>query len=146
MATQIFVNLPVQDLNRSVDFFTKLGFTFNPQFTDENATCMIIGENIFAMLLVKPFFSSFLKGKKEIADTTATAQVLNALSLESREAVDKMVDGALAAGANEFTESQDHGWMYTRNFEDLDGHVWEFLYADMSALGDTNAAEAAKNA
>lgn len=146
MATQIFVNLPVQDLNRSVEFFTKLGFTFNPQFTDENATCMIIGDNIFAMLLVKPFFSTFLKGKKEIADSTKTAQVLNALSLESREAVDKMVDGAVGGGATEFTESQDHGWMYTRNFEDLDGHVWEFFHADMSALGDTHAAETSKGA
>ncbi|RYZ95144.1 MAG: glyoxalase/bleomycin resistance/extradiol dioxygenase family protein [Sphingobacteriaceae bacterium] len=141
MATQIFVNLPVKDLNKTIDFFTKLGFTFNPQFTDEKATCMIISENIFAMLLTEPFFGSFLKGKKTISDASKTTEVMNAVSLESREAVDKIVDDAVAAGATEFSEAQDHGWMYTRNFEDLDGHIWEFLYADMAALGDTNASD-----
>ncbi|RCH56212.1 glyoxalase/bleomycin resistance/extradiol dioxygenase family protein [Mucilaginibacter hurinus] len=143
-ATEIFVNLPVKNLDRAVEFFTKLGFTFNPQFTDEKATCMIIGENIYAMLLVEPFFETFLKGKKTIADAATTTEVLNAISLESREAVDKIVEDAVAAGGSEFTEAQDHGWMYSRNFQDLDGHVWEFLYADMAVLGDTNAAEASK--
>ncbi|MEO6498934.1 MAG: VOC family protein [Mucilaginibacter sp.] len=142
MATQIFVNLPVKDLDKTVEFFTKLGFTFNPQFTDKNATCMIVGESIFVMLLVEPFFATFLKGKKTITDAFKTTEVLNALSVDSREAVDKMVDGAVAAGGTEFTEAQDHGWMYTRNFQDINGHVWEFFHADMALLGNTKAAEA----
>ena len=97
MAQQIFVNLPVKDLKRSVDFFTKLGYTFNPQFTDENATCMLIGENIFAMLLVEKFFKTFTT--KEIADATRTCEVIVALNKENREQVDEHVAKAVAAGA-----------------------------------------------
>lgn len=131
MPKQIFVNLPVKDLNRAMEFFTKLGFTFNPQFTDENAACMIIGENIFAMLLVEKFFKSFIK--KEICDTTTHTEVLNALSVGSREEVDEMIGKALEAGGSEPREPQDHGWMYGRSFEDLDGHIWEVFFMNERA-------------
>ena len=130
MAKQIFVNLPVKDLNRSVEFFTKLGYTFNPQFTDENATCMIISDDIFAMLLVEPFFKSFTN--KEINDTSKTAQVIIALSSESRQAVDELVSKAVAAGGTTPRAVQDHGFMYAHGFEDLDGHLWETIYMDPS--------------
>ena len=132
MAQQIFVNLPVKDLKKAVEFFTKLGFTFNPQFTDENATCMIVGDNIFVMLLVEDFFKTFIK--KEICDATKSTEVLLALSAESRETVDEMVSKAIEAGGTEPREPQDHGWMYGRSFEDIDGHIWEILYMDESAL------------
>ena len=107
MNTKIFVNLPVKDLNKSIEFFTKLGFRFNPQFTDENAICMIVGEDIFVMLLVEKFFKTFTK--KEICDTTKNAQVIVALSSESRERVDKMISKATEAGGRESREPQDHG-------------------------------------
>ena len=132
VAKQIFVNLPVKDLKRSVDFFTALGFTFNPQFTDENATCMIIGENIYAMLLVDRFFGTFTK--KAISDASKTTEVLTALSLESREKVDEIANKALASGGSVNKEPQDHGWMYGRSFQDPDGHIWELLYMDESQL------------
>jgi uncharacterized protein len=132
MATKIFVNLPIKDLNRTVDFFTKLGFSFNPQFTDENATCMIIGEDIFVMLLVEKFFKSFTK--KEICDVTKDAEVIIALSAESREKVDQMINRVIKAGGTESREPQDHGWMYGRSFQDIDGHLWEVIYMDVSAL------------
>lgn len=132
MIKQLFVNLPVNDLEATIDFFTKVGFTFDPRFTDENATCMIIGENIYAMLLVKDFFQSFTK--KNIADTSNTVEVLNALSAESRENVDEIMKKALDAGGKEPRPAQDHGWMYGRAFEDLDGHVWEVFYMDMSQM------------
>jgi uncharacterized protein len=125
MATKIFVNLPIKDLNRTVDFFTKLGFSFNPQFTDENATCMIIGEDIFVMLLVEKFFKSFTK--KEICDATKDAEVIIALSAESREKVDQMINRVINAGGREPREPQDHGWMYGRSFQDIDGHLWEVI-------------------
>jgi hypothetical protein len=132
MATQIFVNLPVKDLNRSVEFFTKLGFTFNPQFTDENATCMIVGENIFVMLLVEKFFKTFIK--KEIADATKSAEVIIALSSDSREQVDSLVNKAIQAGATTPTDKQDQGFMYSWGFQDLDGHLWETVYMDPNAM------------
>ena len=132
MATKIFVNLPVKDLNRSIAFFTKLGFTFNPQFTDENATCMIVGEEIFIMLLVEKFFKTFTK--KEICDTKKNTEVIVALSAESREKVDQMINKAIEAGGRESREPQDHGWMYGRSFEDIDGHLWEIIYMDETAL------------
>ncbi len=128
MPTQIFLNLPVKDLNKSIDFFTQLGFTFNPQFTDENATCMIIGENIFAMLLVEKFFQTFTK--KEIADAHKTTEAIIAISLDSRDEVDTMVHNAIAGGGSSHREVKDHGWMYEHGFQDLDGHLWEVLYID----------------
>ncbi|MCP3167732.1 VOC family protein [Myxococcus qinghaiensis] len=131
MGTKIFVNLPVESLERSVGFFTKLGYTFNPQFTDANATCMVINEHIYAMLLVKPFFKSFIK--KEISDATKSTEVIIALTVDSRAAVDALMEKALAAGAKESKEKMDHGFMYQRSFEDLDGHQWESFWMDPAA-------------
>ncbi len=132
MATKIFVNLPVNDLNKSVAFFTKLGYTFNQQFTDENATCMIVAEDIFVMLLVKPFFQTFTK--KEIVDATISTEVLICLSAESREAVDEMVNKALSAGGTSPNAPQDHGFMYGHGFQDLDGHIWEIMWMDPNSV------------
>jgi uncharacterized protein len=132
MTTKIFVNLPVQDLNKTIEFFTKLGFRFNPQFTDENASCMIVGEDIFVMLLVEKFFKTFTK--KEICDTTKNIEVIVALSAESREKVDQMINKAIEAGGRESREPQDHGWMYGRSFEDINRHLWEIIYMDEKAV------------
>jgi uncharacterized protein len=132
MATKIFLNLPVKDLNRSVQFFTKLGFTFNPQFTDERATCMIISEDIFVMLLVEEFFKTFTN--KELADTSRSTEAIICLSADSREKVDEMVNKAFEAGAAASNSDQDQGFMYGRSFQDLDGHLWEVMYMDPSAI------------
>lgn len=132
MATKIFVNLPVKDLSKSVEFFTKLGFSFNPQFTDESATCMIISESIFVMLLVEKRFKDFTK--KEIADAQKTTEVLIALDAESRDAVDDMVQNAVAAGGLIYRDPEDYGWMYGHSFADLDGHQWEIAYMDISKM------------
>jgi len=132
VVTKIFINLPVRDLNNTIDFFTKLGFKFNPQFTDENATCMIVGEDIFVMLLVEKFFKTFTK--KEICDTSKDTEVIVALSVESREKVDQMINKALESGGKESREPQDHGWMYGRSFEDINKHLWEIIYMDESAV------------
>jgi predicted lactoylglutathione lyase len=125
-SSQIFVNLPVKDLQRSVAFFTALGYTFNPQFTDENATCMIVSDNIFVMLLVEPFFKTFTK--KPVADATRSTEVLICLSLDSRAAVEDIVKKAVANGARTPMPAQDHGFMFQHGFEDLDGHQWEYAY------------------
>ncbi|MDX1940966.1 MAG: VOC family protein [Saprospiraceae bacterium] len=132
MATQIYVNLPVKNLNKSIEFFTKLGFSFNPQFTDESATCMIIGDNIYAMLLVEDRFKDFTK--KPIADATKSTEVLIAIDAATRADVDTMVKNAIAAGGSTYADSMDHGWMYQHSFADLDGHQWEILYMDASAI------------
>ena len=128
MATQIYVNLPVRNLDKTIEFFTALGFTFNPQFSNENATCMIIGENIYAMLLVESFFRTFTS--KEICDTSKSTEVLICLSRESRADVDAMVKNAIAAGGKAPRPSQDHGFMYQHVFEDIDGHTWELVYME----------------
>ena len=127
----IFVNLPVKDLPRSKAFFSHLGYTFNPQFTNDQAACMVIGENIFAMLLVEPFFATFTK--KPISDAKQSTEVLLCLSCESREEVDELVAKALEAGGRAPNPVQDHGFMYGHGFEDLDGHQWEVAYMDMNA-------------
>jgi uncharacterized protein len=132
MSKQIFINLPVKDLNKSVAFFTELGFTFNPQFTDENATCMIISDNIFVMLLVENFFRTFITS--DITDAQKNTEVILSISADSRKEVDEIVDKAIAAGGSFSKDPQDHGWMYNRNFRDLDGHYWEFAYIDASAI------------
>lgn len=137
MATQIFVNLPVKDLNRSVEFFTKLGYTFNPQFTDENATCMIISEDIFVMLLVEKFFKTFTK--KELADASKSTEAIIALSVDSKEKVDELVRKAIAAGGTTPNEKQDQGWMYGHGFQDLDGHLWETFWMDPDAVNQPGA-------
>ncbi|MDE1767431.1 MAG: VOC family protein [Thaumarchaeota archaeon] len=132
MGTKIFVNLPVKDLNKSKEFFAKLGFTFNPQFTDQNAACMIISEDNYAMLLVESFFKTFTK--KEIVDAKKNTEVLIALSAENKAKVDEMLGKALAAGAKEPRAPQDHGFMYGRGFEDPDGHIWEIFWMDPKAI------------
>ncbi len=132
MTTKIFVNLPVNDLNRSIEFFTKLGFTFNPQFTDETATCMVVSEDIFVMLLTHAKFKTFTP--KEICDATKSTEVLVCLSSESRESVDGMVRKAVAAGGTTYNKPQDHGFMYAHGFQDLEGHIWELIYMAPSAL------------
>jgi len=128
MAKQIFVNLPVKTLDASIKFFGSLGFTFNAQFTDATATCMIIGENIFAMLLTEEKFRGFTP--KKICDAATTTEVLIALSYDSRAEVDELVNKALAAGGTTHSEPQDHGFMYLRAFQDLDGHNWEIFHMD----------------
>ena len=132
MATKIFVNLPVKDLDKSIEFFTKLGFSFNPQFTDDKATCMIIADNIFAMLLVEQRFKDFTK--KELCDAMKNTEVLIALDAENKEKVDEMVSNAVNAGGSIYMEPQDHGWMYGHSFADLDGHQWEILFMDEGAM------------
>jgi predicted lactoylglutathione lyase len=133
MHQQIYVNLPVKNLERTKAFFASLGFTFNPQFSNEQAACMVIGENIYAMLLVESFFQSFTK--KPIADATKSTEVLVCLSCESRAKVDELVAKALAAGGTAPNAPQDHGFMYGHGFEDLDGHVWELIHMDPNAAG-----------
>ena len=126
--TNIFVNLPVKDLKAAMAFYGKLGFAFNPQFTDDNAACMIIGEIMYAMLLTEAMFKGFTP--KAIADAKTTTEVLTALSLNSKAEVDTLVDAAAAAGGREPRGAQDHGFMYSRAFEDLDGHIWEPFWMD----------------
>jgi predicted lactoylglutathione lyase len=132
MAIKIFVNLPVKDLNRSVQFFTKLGFKFNSQFTDETATCMIVSDDIFVMLLTEAKFKTFTP--KPICDATKSTEVLVCLSCERREAVDDMVRKALAAGGTTYAQSKDYGFMYQHGFQDPDGHIWELVYMDPNAV------------
>jgi uncharacterized protein len=132
MSTKIFVNLPVKDLKRSIEFFSKLGYEFNPQFTGETAASMVISEDIYAMLLTEPHFKGFTP--KEIADAKRTTEVIVSLSLESREQVTKIVERALHAGAHKIAEPADHGFMYQWGFEDLDGHIWEYMWMDQAAI------------
>ncbi|WP_337103317.1 VOC family protein [Paenibacillus sp. YIM B09110] len=131
-AKSMFVNLPVKNLKKSMGFFTTVGFEFNPNFTDDNATCMVIGENIYSMLLVEEYFKTFTN--KEISDASKTTEVLIALMVESREKVDKLVNSAIAAGGIIAKDTQDLGFMYQRSFLDLDGHHWEIGFMDESAI------------
>ncbi len=132
-SNMIFVNLPVKDLQASIRFFNALGFEFNPDFTDENAGCLVIGDNIFAMLLMEPFFQSFTT--KAIADTSKTTEVMVAISADSRAQVDELADKALASGGSVAGDPQDHGFMYSRSFQDPDGHIWEVVYMEQAAEG-----------
>jgi len=132
MVKQIFINLPVKDLKKSMVFFEKLGFSFNMQFTDDSAACLMIGENIYAMLLLEKFFKTFTN--KEIADANKLTEVLIAIDVESREEVDEMIRKAVDAGGVTYRNPQDHGWMYGHSFADLDGHQWEVLYMDESQM------------
>ena len=131
MRTQIFLNLPVKNLNRSVEFFTRLGYKFNPQFTDENATCMIISDDIFVMLLIEKFFQTFTS--KIICDATKYTEAMVALSCASRAEVDEMVRKAVAAGGTTPRKPVDHGFMYSHSYEDMDGHIWELFYMEPDA-------------
>ena len=138
-AKQIFVNLPVKDLDKSISFFTEIGFEFNPQFTDKNATCMIINDSIFVMLLVEEFFQTFTK--KEVVNAEGSTEVIIALSADSREDVDKIVNRALAAGAKASNDPMDHGFMYSWSFHDLDGHLWEVMHMNESEVNQTEKAQ-----
>lgn len=125
---KLFVNLPVRDLQRSIDFFTKLGFAFNPQFTDDKATCMIISEEAYVMLLVEERFRDFTK--KTICDATKQTEGLFCLSAGSRAEVDEMVKTAVASGGSHALDPQDHGFMYGWSFYDPDGHHWEVMWME----------------
>lgn len=132
LSKHIYVNLPVKNLEASKSFFGKIGFEFNPQFTDDKAACMVVGENIFVMLLQEEFFKTFTK--KPIADANATTEVLVCLSAESKEELEGFVERAFAAGAKPSIDPVDHGFMYQAGFQDLDGHMWEIAYMDQSVL------------
>jgi len=131
MARKIFVNLPIRDMERARAFFGALGFSFNPQFTNDQGACMVVAEDIFVMLLVEPFFQGFTK--KRIADAKVSTEVLVCLSCESRAEVDDLVKKALAAGGTAPNAPQDHGFMYGHGFEDPDGHLWELVWMDPNA-------------
>lgn len=133
MHKQIYVNLPVNDLKRSMAFFNQLGFAFNPKFSNDQAACLVIGDNIYAMLLTHDFFKAFTA--KAICDTTQTTEVLVCISCDSRAEVDALVAKAVAAGGTAPRAPQDHGFMYGHGFEDLDGHTWELMYMDPNAAG-----------
>jgi predicted lactoylglutathione lyase len=128
MPTEIFVSLPTSDLERAKTFFTGLGWTINPNFTDENAACIVIDEHIYVMILTREFFATFTY--KTIIDPATSAQVQVALSRETREEVDTLVEKAVAAGGREHGEAQDYGFMYSRDFEDPDGNVFGALWMD----------------
>lgn len=128
MSTKIFVNVPVKDLDKSTEFFTAIGFTINPQFTDETAACVVITEDIYAMILTHEKFKQFTP--KEISDATKTSEVLLALSFDSRDKVNEIADKALSAGGSVANQPQDYGFMFTRSINDPDGHIWEFFWMD----------------
>ena len=132
MATKIFINLPVKNLDKSMEFFTNLGFSFNPQFTDEKAASMIVNENIFVMLLTENYFQTFTR--KELCDSAKATEVLIALDTNSRDEVKEIVSKAQSLGGQIYSEAKDHGWMYQHSFADLDGHQWEFVYMDATQL------------
>lgn len=133
MTRQIFVNLPIKDMERSKAFFGALGFSFNPRFTNEQGACMVVSENQnYVMLLVEPFFQTFTK--KPVADARKATEVLVCLSCDSRAEVDALVAKALAAGGTAPNPPQDHGFMYGHGFEDLDGHLWELAWMDPDAV------------
>ena len=132
MPRKLFINLPVKDLQRSVDFFTVLGFSFNPKFSNESAACIIINDNASVGLLAESFFSTLTK--KPIIDARIGTEALVAISMDSREAVDALVANAIAAGGSTPDEAQDHGFMYDHSFEDLDHHQWGVFWMDESQM------------
>lgn len=134
MSTKIFVNLPVQDLARSRAFFTELGYGFDERFCDDNAVCLVISDDIYAMLLTEPFFKGFTK--KAVADARTSTEVMLALSADSRAAVDELADKAIAAGGRDATDPLDYGFMYSRSFYDLDEHHWEVVWMDPAKLDE----------
>lgn len=132
MSREIFVNLPVRDLQKSMEFFSALGFTWNQQFTDDKAACMIISDKAYVMLLTEGFFRGFTKN--QLADTSTHTEALFALSCESKAEVEQMVRKAIDAGGRHAMDAQDHGFMYAWSFYDLDGHHWEVLWMDPKAV------------
>ncbi len=132
MSRMTFVNLPVKDLARTIEFFTSLGFSFNEQFSDENTACLVISDEAFAMLHVEPVFKEFTQ--QDVTDTSTSREVLIGLSADSREEVDQLVESAVASGGEAFGEPEDQGFMYMRAFRDIDGHQWSFIHMDMAAV------------
>lgn len=131
MQTQFFVNLPVKNLVKSISFFTKLGYSFNPKFTNETSTCMIISDTIFVMLLEEEVFKKFTK--KPLSDAFKNTECIICTTANSKERVDEIVKIALAEGGTALNEKQDNGFMYVHGFEDLDGHLWELMWMDPAA-------------
>lgn len=123
-----FINLPVKDLKKSISFFEQIGFSFNMQFTDENAACMVINDHTFSMLLTEAHFKNFTN--KEIVDATRQTESLISLAVENREQVNAIVEKAIAAGGTLASDPQDYGFMYQVGFQDLDGHIWEVFYME----------------
>lgn len=123
---QLFINLPIKDMAKSRAFFESLGYQFNPQFSNDQGACLVLGENLFAMLLTEPFFATFTK--KTIVNAHESVEALLCLSCDSREEVDDLVAKATAAGGKPQEQPQDHGFMYSHGFEDLDGHKWELVH------------------
>lgn len=138
MSRSLFVNLPVRDLTRSMEFFAALGFAFNPQFTDDKAACMVIGEDAYVMLLSEPFFATFTG--KQVADAAAVTEAIFCLSAASRDEVDTLVRTALAEGGKPAADPIDHGAMYGWSFQDVDGHQWEVMWMDPAELQPAPAA------
>ncbi len=144
MSRKIFVNLAVKDLARSVDFFTKLGFSFDPRMTDETATCMIVSDEAFVMLLTEAKFKEFTR--KELVDTSAQTEAILAVSADNRAAVDELADAALREGGSFANDPLEYGFMYGRSFSDVDGHLWEVFWMDPSALEQSPQAAASATA
>ncbi|WMJ72363.1 VOC family protein [Cytophagaceae bacterium ABcell3] len=134
MIKRIYVNLPVKNLKMTMEFFTNLGFAFDANFSDERAACLILGDNMYAMLLTESFFQTFTQ--KRLADAKQNTEVLVALEVKSREQVDELVSKAVKAGGTIYRGPEDHGWMYNHCFADLDGHQWEVLFTDESKLSE----------
>jgi uncharacterized protein len=134
MATKVFINLPVKDIEKSKLFFSKLGFLFDDQISDELAICIIITENIFVMLLKEEYFKTFTQ--KNIADTKAFNEVLISLDAESKEDIQNIIAKANQLGAHIYTKAEEYAWMYQHSFADLDGHLWEFTFTDKELLPD----------
>ncbi|QLC66134.1 glyoxalase/bleomycin resistance/extradiol dioxygenase family protein [Flavobacterium sp. LPB0248] len=132
MKTKIFLNLAVKDLNRAVSFYNGLGFSTNPKFSNEKGACLVIDENIFVMILVEEFYQTFTK--KQICDSKTTSEALIAISVDTREQVDEMMDKAIKSGGTDYNQTNDYGWMYQRTFLDVDGHHWEVFFMDESQI------------
>ncbi|KAF2511898.1 VOC family protein [Flavobacterium foetidum] len=132
MKTKIFLNLAVKDLDKAVSFYNKLGFSTDPKFTNEKGACLVIDENIFVMLLVEEFYQTFTK--KQICDATKSSEALMAISVDSREQVDEMLEKAIKAGGTDYDQANDYGWMYQKTFLDIDGHHWEVFFMDESQI------------
>ncbi len=126
MHKQIFVNLPIESMARSQAFFRALGYDFNPEFSNDQGACLVVGENLFVMLLIKAFYATFTR--KTIADARSTSEVLLCFSCDSRDEVDALAHKAVAAGGTMPRPAQDLGFMYSQSFDDLDGHTWEFVH------------------
>jgi predicted lactoylglutathione lyase len=132
METKIFVNLPVKNLEVTSTFFSKMGYKFDPQFSDEKAKCMIISDDIYVMLLVEPFFRSFTN--KDIPDTAKTSGVILTLALNSKDEVDDLMRKCISAGGKDVSRGQETDFMYLKSFEDPDGHIWEIFHMDMAKV------------